>query len=309
MAFDYKDLKESLLSQGISFTEESNAIMANGYRIQFLNGEYWLASIFTNEVINKEPIYYTHEVVAAIGDSIEGTMRQQVMFVWSSGKNFFIRKKRFMEKHKLSMGRKYDQVSMLLTKEYTNKNNAGRESSKLEKRITANKIVALITKKKIPSKMVTVPESSGLFIDSKYTLPIPMDPAHMIEDRISVYDFVIIEFLISFPQLVGSFVRIAEGEEVHMYPYESERRMLSERITVPSNWKERILKSPYKIVIYKMCMELLSRGNNFEYLSTSNKHIWQQLSWLYCFSKREVNLLPRDFIEKIKGFSLTSLSS
>lgn len=305
MSFGFKRIKTELTKKNIPFTQEQDSILANGYRIQYSNGEYSIHGITTGDKINTEPIIFINELMYAIGAAIDGTPKQQLEFVFSERKKFIERKKRFLEKNKKRIGPAYQKIVQLMNDAHANQKPTKRIIKHISRLITTNREKS--DKTYHLQDKVFLSTFSNIIIDKDYVLPIPLDPVHVMENKISVYDFVIIEFLVSFPRLMSEFTRIAEGEGLKIYPYLLEHTMFN-RESVPVmaiHWKDIILTSPFKVRIYKLCLYLLSRGDNFEYLTTHNKHIWTQIAMIYAIRDIDISYLNPKFVEKLRGFSLT----
>ena len=281
----FDKLTKELTIRNIKWIRHENHISANGYNIHFGDEGFLLYSP-TGLKCNHHVLIHPKEVIWYITSSA-GSLQEDISYVLDKKGDFRFRKKRFLEKHVKSKANT-KKINNLLLRAH---------AQDISEQFAFTRIKNILRAKSAKGKIEpNEPQQMG-----DITLPLPLDPLFVVEG-VSIVDFVITEFLTSFPGAVREFIKISKGN--NFYPYQLEYCM-SEGVKVKDSWKEQILNSPYKLKTYKLILYLLSRGENYSLLKTRNKHIWAQIAVIYGIEKVDFRLLTGDFIEKLKGFSIT----
>ena len=290
---DNNKLADFLSSQEIPFTREENSIIVNGCRITFIFDEYLIRSLNTGDRLTLEPLYSPIETVDCLF-MLSEALPGRIEYIISNPFYYKQRAKRFLSSYVELNCR--DRIAQIITA--AKFGNCTVEES-------AASIIAAVTNKE--TTITIYPGENDLFpyFGQQYILPIPLSPADLINGKVSVIDFVIIETLVSCPNLIPYCLKVASGKSFTMFPVQLRKLMKQKHKGTPLRWRRRILKSSLKLIVYKLILSLLAEERNYSFIRTNNIEIWTQIACLYGIEKIDFPTLPKEFVEKLKGFSLT----
>lgn len=288
-------LIEYLFSKDIIFAEDEKSIICNGCRVIY-DDEYIITSLTTNKRITSVPIY-TPEKVLEYLLRVPETLPQKITFILSDKSHFNIRKNQFLS----TLERNTALISQILTQAHYRRISYERCVNDIEDLIDKN---LYIPKNTTDNEYIKL-KPYQVFED--VILPLPLNPNFIINNSVTIIDFVIHETLVSCGGIVKPCLKMAKDGIPDIYPFQLELKIAYSNSVYHALHKDTILNSPFKLKIFHTVLYLLSKGNNFKYIKTENESIWRQISWIYSFdNKCHMSLLPEQFKEKLKGFSLVS---
>jgi len=284
-------LEQHLTEHKIYFEKDEDSILVAGYRVSFLDDEYIVLSISHNNRIFSEPLYLPDKVLDYIL-ILSGSLESRIRYIMKDRIIYYKRKRRFLD----NIEGDRDIIEKILDKGFNDHTLLRESIDEIEYLLGFNN-----------NNLINPSISESIIIkkfQTEIVLPIPLDPNYILDNKITVIDFVLKETFNSCPGILSDCIRIAKGEKIMIFPYQLEKKM-SFKKSIGGSYDIFLFNSPFKINIYNTILALLSKDNNFSMIKSNNLYVWQQLSWIYSFSLREVNLLPYDFVQKLKGFSLT----